>query len=181
MTVVAEIKTGDLLVIRGDVCKTIEAVKETDGRYRLKMFNFTNGSEFFEVSDGETSVEKSSYESYEFVLKEKKTDSLVFQSGSGEEQVEVPVSVLGENVKLLRNDETVFIKYVSGLIADIELPKIVVQIVESTEDIEKDNTRTEFIKEAKLLNGKSIIVPAFIKNGDKIKIHLDTGEYICRD
>ncbi|HXK50679.1 MAG TPA: hypothetical protein PKW56_09470, partial [Clostridiales bacterium] len=78
MTVAAEIKTGDLLDIRGDVCKTIEAVKETDGRYRLKMFNFLNGSEFFEVSDGETSVEKSSYESYEFVLKEKKTDSLVF-------------------------------------------------------------------------------------------------------
>jgi len=181
MTVVTEIKKGDLLIVKGDVCKVTEAVEETDGNYRLNLFNFSNGSDFFEVTDPETTFHKFSAEYSEFILKEKKNDSLVFHSTSGEEQVEVPFTVLGENVKLLRNDETVFIRYANGLIAEIELPKIVVQIVEFTEDIEKDTSRTEFIKEAKLQNGKSIIVPAFIKNGDKIKIHLVTGEYICRE
>ncbi len=181
MTFVADIKTGDLLVIKGDVCKVSETVKETDGHYRLNMFNFRDGSGFYEISDHETSFDNFNPESAEFVLKEKKSDSLVFQSSSGEEQIEVPVHVLGENVKLLRNDETVFIKYVNGLIADVELPKTVVQTVAFTEDIEKDTSRTEFIKEAKLQNGKNITVPAFIKNGDRIRIHLDTGEYVCRE
>ena len=181
MTFVADIKTGDLFVIKGDVCKVTGVDKGTPGQIMLNLFNFRDGTEVVEGSDPETQFDKFSAESSEFILKEKKSDSLVFHSLSGSEQVEVPFSVLGENVKLLRNDETVFIRYVNGLVADIELPKVVVQVIESTEDIEKDSSKNDFIKEAKLKNGKIIIVPAFIKNGDRIRIHLDTGEYIGRE
>ncbi|MDD3044954.1 MAG: hypothetical protein PHF33_05800 [Candidatus Delongbacteria bacterium] len=182
MAVVTEIKTGDYIIVKGYTCKVTGVEQGTDGRSMFGLFNFDRGTEWVEETDAETQYERYTAESSEFILREKKNDSLVFVSGSDEgEEIEVPFSIIGENVKLLRNEEKVAVKYINGLIADIELPKVVVQVVESTEDIEKDNTRTDYIKDARLQNGKIVVVPAFIKNGDRIRINLDTGEYICRD
>ncbi|MDY0016856.1 MAG: hypothetical protein RBS89_03375 [Candidatus Delongbacteria bacterium] len=182
MAVVTEIKTGDFIIVKGDTCKVTGVERGTDGQLRFGMFNFDRGTEGIEETDADIQYERYTAESSEFILKEKKNDSLVFVSGTDEgEELEVPFSIIGENVKLLRNEEKVAVKYINGLIADIELPKVVVQVVESTEDIEKDNTRTDYIKDARLQNGKIVVVPAFIKNGDRIRINLDTGEYICRD
>ncbi len=63
---------------------------------------------------------------------------------------------------------------------DIQLPKIVELKVVSTDASLKGATVTAQLKGAKLETGFTIGVPAFIKEGDTIKVDTRYGSYIER-
>ncbi len=181
MLVAGDIKKGNLVLQKGSVCRIIGASSADTDKMEIDFFNFDDGSVFSESVDPDRKFEEPELETREMKFKNKFDNSIIFSNDSGTELLDVPFSVLGENVRLLREDASVTAKYFENMIVSLELPKIVVQEIESTVDIEKDSSNTDYVKEARLANGKTIIVPAFIKNGDMVKIHLDTGEYICRE
>jgi elongation factor P len=181
MISLSEIKKGNFIRHKGSIFK-VEDISSRDGNYTsLELFSFLHGTKSVESFTSDHSFIEPELESGDFKLTARHDSSFVFYNSKTSEYLEMPVSILGENVKFLRDDADVVIRYCNGIVASIELPKIVVQEVHFTEDIEKDASNTEFVKEAKLANGRIITVPAFIKNGDRIKIHLDSGEYISRE
>jgi elongation factor P len=63
---------------------------------------------------------------------------------------------------------------------DIQLPKVIeLKVVETSASL-KGATITAQLKEGKLETGLTIGVPAFIKDGDVIKVDTRNGSYIER-
>jgi len=72
------------------------------------------------------------------------------------------------------------ILYVEGKAANLELPSsVILTVTESAEGVRGDSANN-VQKPAVLETGKSITVPLFIKEGEKIKISTSTGEYMGR-
>lgn len=70
--------------------------------------------------------------------------------------------------------------YVQGKAANIELPSsVILTVTESAEGVRGDSANN-VQKPAKLETGKTINVPLFIKEGERVKISTSTGEYMGR-
>lgn len=66
-------------------------------------------------------------------------------------------------------------------LVNIILPKNISYTVEYTEPGFKGDTASNTLKKAKLSNGLEVMVPLFIKIGDRVKINTETGEYRERE
>jgi elongation factor P len=112
----------------------------------------------------------------------------VFMDPQNYEQIEIPLSVLGEQTTFLKEGENVDVLFWSfGDAQDkeekalaVELPpKIELKVVEADPGV-RGNSATNLYKPAVLENGLKIKVPLFINPGDKIRVDTRTGEYIER-
>ena len=62
----------------------------------------------------------------------------------------------------------------------VELPKAVPLKVTYTESVVRGDTTSSVMKDAELETGIRLKVPAFIKNGDVIKVDTRSGAYLER-
>jgi elongation factor P len=70
--------------------------------------------------------------------------------------------------------------YWNGQLISMTPPQHVVLEVTRTEPAAKGNTATNVTKAATVETGAEVQVPAFIKEGDKLKIDTEAGTYIER-
>ena len=56
----------------------------------------------------------------------------------------------------------------------------VVLTVDTAEDVARGSTVSGVLKQVTTDNGATVAVPAFIKQGDRIAVNPETGEYIER-
>jgi elongation factor P len=70
--------------------------------------------------------------------------------------------------------------YWNGRIIEMTPPQHVVLQITYTEPAARGNTATNVSKPATVETGATVNVPAFINQGDKIKIDARTGQYIER-
>lgn len=161
-------------------CKILLAEK-TDSSVRVKIFNMDTGETENFVCPQETVFEECQIEYREMSLHERSSDRFIFRDDSTAEDLDIGSDMIGQSVLFLNEKAKVKIIYYNQLPVSVELPDIALLEVQATEDIEKDPANTEYIKEALLMNGKTIMVPAFIKTGDKVLVHIETGQYIRRE
>ena len=70
--------------------------------------------------------------------------------------------------------------YVEGKAANIQLPsQVILKVIESAEGVRGDSANN-VQKPAVLETGKTVTVPLFIKEGERVKISTSTGEYLGR-
>ena len=94
------------------------------------------------------------------------------------EQISMLNDLIGEKVKLLKENLEVTISLLEEKPLSIELPKNINCMVETTDAVVKGQTAASSYKPAKLDNGLTITVPPFIENGDKIIIDSRSLEYV---
>ena len=70
--------------------------------------------------------------------------------------------------------------YVEGKAANVELPSTVILTVKESAEGVKGDSANNVQKAAMLETGKNITVPLFIKEGEKIKVSTENGEYLGR-
>lgn len=161
-------------------CKVLLA-EPSDISVRIKVFNMDTGdTENFSCPSG-TEFEECPMESREMNLHERRSDRFIFRDEATAEDLDIGSDMIGHSVLFLNEKTKVKVMYYHELPVSVELPDIAALEVQDTEDIEKDSANTEYIKEALLINGKTIMVPAFIKTGDRILVHIDTGQYVRRE
>ena len=97
------------------------------------------------------------------------------------EQISMLNDLIGEKVKLLKENLEVTISLLEEKPLSIELPKNIDCIVETTDAVVKGQTAASSYKPAKLDNGLTITVPPFIENGDKIIIDSRSLEYVKKN
>jgi len=98
------------------------------------------------------------------------------------DQIPVSAELVGDAVRFMKENETVDLVYDAekDVIIGVELPIFVnLKVVETTVAVRGD-TATNVTKPATLETGAVIEVPAFINEGDVLKIDTRTGEYITR-
>jgi elongation factor P len=104
----------------------------------------------------------------------------VFMDQATYDQVSIPKERLKFESNFLTDNLEVQITYYNGEIMGIELPVKVALTVTHTEDAVRGDTINKPQKDATLETGYTIKVPMFIKNGDKVYVRTDTGEYDSR-
>ena len=90
-------------------------------------------------------------------------------------------SIIGDKVKLLKENLEVVISLLEEKPLSIELPKNINCKVESTDAVVKGQTAASAYKPAKLDNGLTISVPPFIENNDEIIIDSRNLEYVKKN
>ena len=96
------------------------------------------------------------------------------------EQMSVDQQIIKDQSCWLQDGDECDVTIWNDYIIQIELPKFVTFTIESTVDAIKGDTVSSTLKEANLDNGITIMVPIFIKEGEKIKIDTETNEYSSR-
>lgn len=104
----------------------------------------------------------------------------VFMDSETFDQITIGEAVLGEALKYLRPNATATVLLYDGRPLLIELPAAVELQVTDTEPGVKNATVTNVMKEATLETGLQTRVPAFIGQGETIRISTADGSYMSR-
>lgn len=97
------------------------------------------------------------------------------------EQFELQEEMLGPQAKFLLPEAEVQVQFWNDRAIGVDIPlKMVFKIIDTMDIVSKGNSSGNITKEATLETGLVIQVPAFIKNGEKVRVNTETGEYIER-
>lgn len=106
----------------------------------------------------------------------------VFMNTETFDQQPIPLEMLGDAVRFLKEQDTVelLVDSETGNIIAAELPNFLELLVESAEPGVRGDTATNVTKPATLETGAVVNVPLFVNPGDKIRIDTRTGQYVSR-
>ena len=108
------------------------------------------------------------------------TETAVFMNPQTFEQIELPLAVLDEQLKFIKEGDEVNVLFWGEKALSIDIPpKVVLKVVETSPGVKGDSA-TNIFKPAVVENGLHLKVPLFIKKGDRIRVDTRTGEYIER-
>ena len=107
-------------------------------------------------------------------------EDLVFMNLEDYDQINIPVSVLGNGRKFLMEEMEVRVMLYNNLPVVVELPNFVEMEITRCEPGVRGNTAQGAVKPATLATGASVNVPLFVDEGTWIKIDTRTGAYVER-
>ena len=184
MATTSDLRKGMVIRHKGEKWRVVEWQHHAPGNWRamvlLKLKNLNNGKVIEErVSAGEKIDDvRMEYHDAEYLYRD--GDSFNFMEKDTFEQVEVPLDMVSEILPFLRENDPVILVFADGELSSVDLPTFVTLKVTSTITAVRGDTATNVNKPATLETGAEITVPAFIKEGDLIRIDTRTGDYLER-
>ncbi|MDA1079168.1 MAG: elongation factor P [bacterium] len=147
-------------------------------RVKLKSVLATGTTDFtFKSQENVEQVEVSSKQ-MQYLYQD--GDELVFMDGGTFEQMTVPVDLVGEQRKLLKEELSVYILMFDEKPIGVRLPDKVTLVVAHAEDADGGNTVGQARKMVELETGHSLLAPLFVKTGDSLIIDTATMSYFSR-
>ncbi len=107
-------------------------------------------------------------------------DEYIFMDMNNFEQTTLGRDILGDAVEYLLPNIKVDISFIDGKAVGIELPNVVEMTIVQTEPGIRSATASSVTKPAKTETGLIVQVPAFINEGEKIRIDTAEGAYMSR-
>ena len=107
-------------------------------------------------------------------------DDYTFMNMNDYSQIELNKSLLGDDVKYLKENLDVDIAFFEGEMLGLYLPDKIEMEVTHTEPGVKGNTTSSAMKDATLETGYVIKVPLFVNEGEKVIISTKDGKYVSR-
>lgn len=107
-------------------------------------------------------------------------NSLAFMDPKTFDQEEVPAEVVGDQLGYLMPDMKCFVTWFEGIPAGVILPPQVTVTVTEAQDAVAGNRVNAPKKEVTVETGVKVMVPIFIKQGEKIILDTVNGEYVSR-
>ena len=107
-------------------------------------------------------------------------DKAYFMDPISFDQTEILLSVLGDDGNYLVEGEKAWVLFWGDKILGVEIPAAVVMKVTEAEHWEKGDSVSNLTMPVKVVSGLTVMVPLFIKKGDKVKINTEEGTYIGR-
>ncbi len=162
--------------------ETVEFVKPGKGRaiYKFRLRNLLSGNVLDMTFHSGDKVEETSVTMHEMQYLFKENDNYIFMDSSSFEQIGMSNTLVGDKGGFLKEGTPVVVMMWEGRPIDIQMPKVVeLKVVETSASL-KGATITAQLKEGKLETGMTVGVPAFIKEGDIIKVDTRTGNYLER-
>ncbi len=178
----SDLRVGAVINYNGDLCAVIKYEHVTPGKgrahHQVKLRNILTGRlQEARFATGEkiefVRVEK---RPYQYLYKD--GNAYYFMNAETFEQVPVDESLVGEQSKFMKETQEVFLSFVDDKVIGVELPPAVELQVSYTEPGVRGDTATNVLKPATLETGAVVQVPLFINEGDRIKINVETGEYL---
>lgn len=112
---------------------------------------------------------------YQFLYPE--NENYIFMDNETYEQISLHKDLLEGVIPYLIDNGEVSLCMLDGKPVAVELPPSVVLTVVETDEVARGDTANAVTKDAKTETGLVVKVPAYIKNGDKLKVKTETGEF----
>ena len=179
-----EIRRGTVIIYNKAPHRVMTFRHHTPGNLRAmvqtKLRNLLTGTQT-EVRFGSTEeVERADVTTFPATYLYGDTSGYNFMRTDNYEEVVIPGDVLGDGVYYLQEQMEVMVTFFAGQAIGIELPSTVVLTVVETEPELKGATQGSSSKPAKMETGLTVSVPPFVKQGDKITVNTENGEYLGR-
>ena len=179
-----DIKNGMTVIIDGKLCSIVEFQHVKPGKgspfVKIKLKNLRTGSTVVETFNTNIKIEKAHVERSKCQYLYNDGQNYVFMNNESFEQTEIPIDVLGDEAKYLKEGLDIQINTYEGEIIGITLPEKVDYVVSESEPAVKGNTATNAMKSAILENGLEVKVPLFIEQGELITISTEDSSYCGR-
>lgn len=147
---------------------------------RIEMRNLRTGAveEKTFMSGAKLDVAPTTKRRMQYLYNDEK--SAVFMNPTTFEQVEIAKTIVGQEMKFLKEGQTVDILFWGDQALSILLPpKLTLKIAHADPGV-KGNSATNVWKQVLLENGMQVKTPLFIKTGDSVVVDTRTGEYVER-
>ena len=177
-----EIKPGMIIEHKNDIWNVLKTQHVKPGKggafNQVELKSVLKGTKLNERFRSNESIEKAEVDEKNFNFLYSDDQNSYFMDNISFEQISMENELIGEKIKLLKENLEVTISLLDERPLSIELPKNILCIVETTDAVVKGQTAASSYKPAKLDNGLTITVPPFIENGDKVIIDSRNLEYV---
>jgi elongation factor P len=150
------------------------------GFVQVKMRNFRTGSMMEHRFSSEDKIEKAQLDEQEMEFLYDDGEYYYFMNTESFEQMHLTKDILGDATSFLIAQLKVNVEFYEGKPISVELPASVDLTVVETEPGLKGATVSNVTKAAKLETGLVVQVPAFINEGEKIRVSTSEAAYLER-
>lgn len=178
------IKRGMIIKLDGELVRIIDVMHVTPGNLRgfvrVKGRNLRTQSLAEQRLRSEDVVDRAVLDEKEMQYLYHDGDGYHFMDTATYEQVHMTTEMLGDAVGYLKTESTIKVEFHGEEPVGVELPPTVdLKVVETVPSI-KGATANAQTKPAVLETGITVVVPAFVEEGEVIRVNTDTGEYLSR-
>ena len=180
----SDIRNGAVILHKNKRMKVIEFQHVKPGKggafVRTKLKDIQSGKVIDETFNSGHKIELIRVEAKAMQFLYVDGDAYVFMDNETFDQITVSDDVVGESEKFLTEEVDYNITFYDEQIVGFELPKTMdLKVTLAPPEIKKA-TATSSLRPIELENGMTVNAPAFIKEGDIIKINTETSEYLER-
>ena len=179
-----DMRPGMVIKHNGELFSIHKAEHRTPGNLRAfvqaRMRNLRTGAMNDHRFRSEDTVERAVLDEFEMQYLYSDGDSFHFMNTTNYEQVPVHKDIIGDRAAYLVPDVTLSVVYHEGRPVDIQLPATVDLKIVETEPSLKSASATNVMKPAKMETGLVVPVPAFINEGETIRVDTAAGTYVER-
>ena len=105
-------------------------------------------------------------------------DNIMLMDMKDFEQISMSKEMIGDDIVFLQDDAILTVEYCNDEPVFVRLPDHVEMIIKQADAVMKNQTSSSSYKNGVLENGVNILIPPFIKSGDKIVIKTFDGTYV---
>ncbi len=183
MKIASDIRVGNVLRLDGKPLKVLTQEMKGTGKFgktvHLKLKNLEDGRTSDKSLRADEKVDECELHHVKMQYSYKDGEQFNFMNMETFEQFALPASSVGDQEAFLKENMEIQVEFVDGKPLSIAFPKIVELEVVSTPPPVKGGGDSTF-KEAELENGLKLLVPQFVKEGDKIRVDTDELKYLER-
>ena len=185
MPTTSDLRKGMLIRYNGQIYRVVEYQHIAPGNWRamvrMKLKNFESGKVIEDRVRAGSDIEVISTETREATYLYKDGDNYCFMDSQDYEQVTLPEEIVGDQMIWVKeNDPVTLLLQDTGKILSVEVPNFVTLKVVQADSVVRGDTASSVLKNVTLETGAVVQVPAFIKEGDTLRIDTRNGEYLER-
>ncbi len=176
-----QLRKGNVIIFDGVPHRVLSYEHRTPGKgpafVRVLLRNLESGASYDNRFSSSDSVEKATLEQKQMEYLYRDGDLFAFMDTENYEQISLNSELLGDYEKFLKEGQVIEIQFFGEKPIGIEPPTTVILEVVETEPELKGATASNSPKPATLDTGAVIMVPPFVKVGDKVRITTADGKY----
>ncbi len=181
---VTEVRAGDVVRLEGALCKVLAMnMHMGSGRsgamVHIKIRNLESGSTIEKRLATSDKLETLPTERIHMQYLYTENDLAYFMNPDTYEQISLKKQVIGGAGLFLKEEDKVSLEMFDGKPITVDFPAIVEARVASTGAGLRGQGDSSY-KEATLDNGLTLMVPQFIKDGDIVRVEVETQKYVDR-
>ena len=184
MVAATQLRPGMIVKFNNELHSVFSMVHRTPGNLRgfvqAKMRNLRSGSMIEHRFSSEDKVERIALDEQEMEYLYDDGEYFYFMNTENYEQMHLTKDFLGDGVLYLTPQLKVNVEFYEGKAISVEVPPSVEMTVMETEPGLKGSTVSNVTKPAKMETGLVVNVPAFINQGERIRINTSEGSYLER-
>jgi len=179
-----QIREGMVLVIENELYRVTWKMHRTPGKgnacMQTKLKNIVSGRNLEKRYLSSERLEKANLDTRDMQYLYKDSAGYVFMDNETFDQHTLSEELVGDADKFLKEETNYLITFFEGQIVGLELPKTMdLKVTMAPPEVRKA-TASASLRPVELENGMTVNAPAFIKEGDMIKINTESSEYMER-